>query len=70
MRIKFSPNVHISVATEDPVLVVTSDDDFVPAIRMALLAGRKVVQVHTGARRETPTHYVSPGTPEYIQTSL
>jgi uncharacterized LabA/DUF88 family protein len=56
--------------TAETVVLVSSDDDFVPAIRQSLLSGMRVIHVHTGPRSATPTHYLSSDLTDYLQTSL
>ena len=48
---------YLSMNSIEPLVVVSSDDDFWPAIRSVLALGSKVVHIHTKPKRRTPTHY-------------
>jgi uncharacterized LabA/DUF88 family protein len=52
------------------IALVTSDDDFWPPIKTALVQGASVIQVHTKRGATTPTHYASTAGPTYHQSAL
>jgi hypothetical protein len=62
--------IHMAQRGETDICVVTSDDDFWPPIRTALLLGSRVAHVHTHSNRTTPHYYCGSVGPTYIQHSL
>lgn len=63
--------LHLSTReTTETIALVSSDDDFIPAVRQSLLTGVQVVHVHTGAHDITPSHYMPAGHTSYFQTTL
>ena len=62
--------VHIAYTSNDPVAVVSTDDDMWPGIRLALSRGIRVVHIHPVPRRQTPTHYLVAIPPGYSQSTL
>ena len=53
-----------------PVCIVSSDDDFWPAVRTALVHGKIVIHVHTLPGHSTPPHYSAGTGPNYIQAAF
>jgi uncharacterized LabA/DUF88 family protein len=50
--------LHLASTSEDqPIAVVSSDDDLWPGIRSALLMGSRILHVHPKAGRVSPPHY-------------
>lgn len=62
--------LHLVSEGHDTVVLVTSDDDLIPAVRQALLNDVRIIHIHTGPHQQTPPHYVAPGLSNYIQTSI
>lgn len=62
--------LHLASEGHQTVVVVTSDDDMIPAVRQALLNDVHVVHIHTGPHRQTPSHYVAPDFSNYVQTHI
>ena len=62
--------LHLSTTSEDPVALVSSDDDMMPPILQALYNGVTVVHVHTRPGRRTPSYYLPSLAMSYIETSL
>ena len=61
--------IYAGLISEDPVCVVSSDDDMVPAIRNLLSVGGEVIHIHTGARIKTPSYYIKKDTNKYNQSA-
>lgn len=62
--------LHLASEEYQTVVVVTSDDDMIPAVRQALLNDVQIVHIHTGPYKQTPTHYVAPDLSSYIQAHI
>ena len=62
--------VHASITSDTAIVLVSSDDDMVPAVRQSLLIGAKVIHLHTGARSQTPPYYIGTTFSNYQQASL
>jgi len=62
--------IHYATSGVSELCIVSSDDDFWPAIRSALLAGAQVIHVHTKPRHTTPAAYCRGVGPDYVQNSL
>jgi uncharacterized LabA/DUF88 family protein len=62
--------LHLVSEGHNTVVVVTSDDDLIPAVRQALLNDMQIIHIHTGPHQQTPTHYVAPELSNYIQASV
>lgn len=61
---------HCSLSDERQVAVVSSDDDILPAIIMAVQCGLQVVHVHTKERHTTRGSYVRGTGHGYLQINL
>jgi uncharacterized LabA/DUF88 family protein len=48
--------IHLSTGQEKLFSIVSSDDDFIPGIKMAIAMGAKIIHIHTKTRG-TPIHY-------------
>jgi uncharacterized LabA/DUF88 family protein len=62
--------IHLGEATKTPVAIVTSDDDLWPAIRLAVVRGSSVVQVHTRPGYRVASYYSRGATVRYAQVDL
>ena len=62
--------IHFAYTREESIAVVTSDDDFWPAIRTALLYGARVRHVLTKPLPGIPNRYATGLDHKYSQTSL
>jgi uncharacterized LabA/DUF88 family protein len=61
--------IHLAKGGQRELAVVSSDDDLWPGIQTALLAGARVIHVHTRTDRQTPVTYSS-GLLHYKQATL
>lgn len=48
---------YLSMSSSDPIVIVSSDEDFWPAIRYAIALGSSITHIHTKPNRQTPLHY-------------
>ena len=63
--------LHLSAGGgEEPVALVTSDDDLMPPVIQAVHGGATVLHLHTIATRRTPTHYVPSAGGTYLEVAL
>lgn len=62
--------VYLARGSTTCFVVVSSDDDLWPAIRLALLAGHSVVHLHTKPQRRTAAHYCRGVGAAYSQRNL
>ncbi len=62
--------VHFAYSGCDRLAIVTSDDDFWPGIRTAILSGASVYHIHTLPDRVTPSWYSSGVGSSYVQRTL
>lgn len=53
--------IHLSMAGDKDIVVVTSDDDMWPGIRVALLLSTRIVNIQTKMRKFPPRHIASAG---------
>ena len=62
--------IHVSMSEDNAVVLVSSDDDMIPAVRQSILMGTTLIHLHTGSRKVTPDYYIAPHELNYIQSSL
>ena len=62
--------LHLAHANQDPIAVVSTDDDMWPGIRLALLQGTPIFHIHPVPRRQTPSHYLVALPAGYNQATL
>ena len=62
--------VHLATQYQQPIIIVSSDDDFWPSIITALKLGRRVIQVHTKPHYKTASHYSDYATAQYLQKNI
>jgi uncharacterized LabA/DUF88 family protein len=48
---------YLSMISSDPIVIVSSDEDFWPAIRYAVALGSSIIHIHAKPNRQTPMHY-------------
>jgi uncharacterized LabA/DUF88 family protein len=61
---------YLSISNSNPIVIVTSDDDFWPSIRAAIELETKVIHVHTKRSRRTPIIYSRYANAYYIENNL
>jgi uncharacterized LabA/DUF88 family protein len=62
--------IHYAINKEASIAIVSSDDDFWPAIKFAIIHGVNVFHVHTLSGRSTPKYYCGGLGSEYKQKAL
>lgn len=62
--------LHFSIDRNDPLCIVSADDDFWPAIRYSLARGRRVFHVYPKSGWKTPAHYAPPSELSYTQVAF
>lgn len=61
--------LYLGTVSDEPIAIVTSDDDLMPPIIQAVYNGAKVLHLHTIAGRSTPAHYAPTQTNLYIEVT-
>ena len=51
--------IHLAAKADEPLVVITSDDDLWPGILSALIHGTSVIHLQTGAVNNAPTYLTS-----------
>jgi hypothetical protein len=62
--------LHLAHSSQDPIVLVSNDDDMWPGVRLALLRGVPVIHIHPVPGRQTPTHYIVALPKGYTQATL
>lgn len=62
--------VHAARGSDRQIVVVSTDDDLIPGIRLALLNNMRITHIHPVPGRATPSQYGHIKTTEYRETSF
>jgi hypothetical protein len=62
--------IHLGSTSNEPIAIVTSDDDLMPPVIQAVYSGAEVLHLHTIAGRSTPSHYAPTQMDTYIEALL
>ena len=61
---------YLSSKEKEPIILVSSDDDFWPCIRSSLVIGRKIIHIHTKMNYTMASHYTKFAGPNYVQKNI
>jgi hypothetical protein len=60
--------LYLSANSKEPIALVSTDEDFWPAVQFSLVGGCELIHLHPVAGRRTPQHYSRYATSNYVET--